>query len=42
MFRDETPLLQKVIVWDTKGLTSFKDPMVMTFDELVELSAGRS
>ncbi|MFH1155201.1 MAG: AMP-binding protein [Pseudomonadota bacterium] len=36
MFRDRTPLLKKVIVWDTKGLQSFKDPMVMTFDEFIE------
>jgi len=31
-FRDNTPLLKKVIVWDTRGLTRFSDPMVMTFD----------
>ena len=37
MFRDKAPNLIKIIVWDTKGLTSFKDPMVMTFDELLEL-----
>ena len=36
MFRDNTPLLQKVIIWDTKGLSAFKDPMVMTFDQLLE------
>ena len=36
MFRDHTPLLKKVIVWDTKGLSAFKDPMVMTFDQLLE------
>jgi len=36
MFRDKTPLLKKVIVWDTKGLNAFKDPMVMTFDDLLE------
>ncbi len=35
-FRDNTPLLQKVIIWDTKGLSTFKDPMVMTFDQLLE------
>jgi len=36
MFRQNTPLLKKVIVWDTKGLKSFKDPMVMTFDQFLE------
>ncbi len=36
MFRENTPLLKKVIVWDTRGLTSFKDPLVMTFEELLE------
>jgi long-chain acyl-CoA synthetase len=36
MFRENVPLLKKVIVWDTKGLSNFKDPMVMTFDQLLE------
>lgn len=36
MFREKTPLLKKVIVWDTKGLLAFTDPMVMTFDDLIE------
>ncbi len=36
MFRQKTPLLKKVIVWDTKGLLAFTDPMVMSFDELIE------
>ncbi len=35
-FKDNVPKLKKVIVWDTEGLRHFKDPMVMTFDELVE------
>jgi long-chain acyl-CoA synthetase len=38
-FKDNVPNLKKVIVWDTEGLRQFKDPMVMTFDELIE--AGR-
>lgn len=37
MFRDNAPKLKKVIVWDTKGLREFTDPMVMTFDDLLEL-----
>ena len=36
MFKEKTPLLKKVIIWDTKGLSAFKDPMVMTFDQLLE------
>ncbi len=36
MFRDKVPKLKKVIVWDTKGLTAFNDPMVITFDQLLE------
>ncbi|MEN8244114.1 MAG: AMP-binding protein [Thermodesulfobacteriota bacterium] len=35
-FRDNAPLLEKVIVWDTEGLRHFKDPKVMTFDQLLE------
>jgi len=36
-FKDRAPALIKVIVWDTEGLRQFKDPMVMTFDELLEI-----
>jgi long-chain acyl-CoA synthetase len=36
-FRDRAPLLKKVIVWDLEGLRHFKDPLVMTFEELLEL-----
>lgn len=35
-FRENAPNLKKVIVWDTEGLRHFKDPMVMTFEELLE------
>jgi long-chain acyl-CoA synthetase len=35
-FKDNVPKLKKVIVWDTEGLRQFKDPMVLTFEELVE------
>ena len=38
-FRDRAPKLKKVIVWDTEGLRQFKDPMVTTFDHLLELGA---
>ncbi|MGV7223019.1 MAG: AMP-dependent synthetase/ligase [Nitrospinales bacterium] len=37
MFKKNTDQLKKVIVWDTKGLKTFKDPMVITFDELLVL-----
>lgn len=36
-FRDNAPLLEKVIVWDTEGLRDFNDPMVISFDKLLEL-----
>lgn len=37
IFRDNTPALRKLIVWDMEGLKHFKDPMLMSFDELLEL-----
>jgi long-chain acyl-CoA synthetase len=36
-FRDNAPNLKKVIVWDTEGLREFKDPMVMTLQDLLVL-----
>jgi len=39
-FRDKVPFLNKVIVWDLEGLRHFKDPMVMTYQELLDI--GRS
>jgi len=36
-FRDKAPLLRKVIVWDLEGLRHFEDPMVMTYDDLLDL-----
>jgi long-chain acyl-CoA synthetase len=38
-FRDNVPNLKKVIVWDLEGLRHFKDPMVMTYEEI--LNTGR-
>ena len=38
-FRDKVPRLEKIIVWDIKGLKRFQDPMVMSFEEF--LSLGR-
>jgi long-chain acyl-CoA synthetase len=35
-FREKTPALKKIIVWDMEGLRDFKDPMVMSFDDLLE------
>jgi len=35
-FRDKVPFLKKVIVWDLEGLRHFKDPMVMTYNEILE------
>jgi len=39
-FRDRAPGLEKIIVWDTEGLRNFKDPMVMTFEQLLALGAN--
>jgi long-chain acyl-CoA synthetase len=36
-FRQETPALRKLIVWDMEGLRDFHDPMVMSFDDLLSL-----
>ena len=36
-FKDDAPLLEKVIVWDLKGLRGFKDPKLITFDEVIEM-----
>jgi long-chain acyl-CoA synthetase len=35
-FRDRAPHLRKVIVWDTEGLRQFNDPLVMSFEQLLE------
>ena len=36
-FRARTPHLKKVVVWDMEGLKHFDDPMLMSFDDLLEL-----
>jgi long-chain acyl-CoA synthetase len=36
-FRDNAPHLKKVIVWDLEGLRHFEDPMVMTYEEMLDL-----
>ncbi|MBF0118292.1 MAG: long-chain fatty acid--CoA ligase [Desulfobacterales bacterium] len=36
-FKDKTPLLKKVIVWDTKGLRHFSNPIVITYDDLLNI-----
>ncbi len=35
-FRDAAPALKKVIVWDTKGLRDFSDPMLISLEKLIE------
>jgi long-chain acyl-CoA synthetase len=37
VFRDRTPRLRKLVVWEMEGLKHFRDPMFMSFDELLEL-----
>lgn len=36
-FRNNTPKLKKIIVWDMEGLKHFKDSMLMSFNELLAL-----
>lgn len=38
-FRQKVPRLEKIIVWDLKGLKHFHDPMVIRFDDF--LAMGR-
>ncbi len=35
-FKDNEPGLEKVIIWDLKGVKDFRDPRLMSFDELIE------
>ena len=35
--KDERPKLKKVIYWDTKGLRSYDDPVLLSFDRVMEL-----
>ncbi len=36
VFQDRAPSVEKVIVWDKKGLRNFRHPKVMFFDELLD------
>jgi len=36
-FREKTPMLKKLIVWEMEGLKHFQDPMFMSFDDLLDL-----
>ena len=38
--KNDLPLLKKVIYWDFKGLSSYDDPILISWDEVVDL--GRS
>jgi long-chain acyl-CoA synthetase len=35
VFRERTPHLKKMVVWDMEGLKHFDDPMLMSFDHLL-------
>jgi long-chain acyl-CoA synthetase len=37
VFRDRTPALKKIVVWDMEGLKHFKEEMIMSFDDLLAL-----
>ncbi|OGP63526.1 MAG: fatty-acid--CoA ligase, partial [Deltaproteobacteria bacterium RBG_13_49_15] len=41
-FKENVPYLKKVIIWDTEGLRHFRDPMVMTFEELIKIGEEAS
>lgn len=36
-FRSKTPMLRKLIVWEMEGLKHFEDPMLMSFQQLLDL-----
>jgi long-chain acyl-CoA synthetase len=35
--KDQIPLIKKVIYWDPKGLWSYKEPLLMSFEEVLQL-----
>jgi len=37
IFRKNTPQLRKIIVWDMEGLRDLEDPMVISFDKIMEI-----
>lgn len=37
IFRRDTPKLKKIMVWDMKGLKNVDDPMLISFDEFLEI-----
>ena len=37
LFKDDVPDLQKIIYWDPKGLWNYDDPLLMPFEEVLEL-----
>jgi len=36
-FKERTPQLYRVIVWDIEGLRQFSDPLVLTYEQLLEI-----
>jgi long-chain acyl-CoA synthetase len=35
--KDELPLLKKIIYWDPKGLRNYEDPLLASFNEVIQL-----
>ena len=35
--KDDLPLVKRVIYWDDRGLWSYDDPILMSFDQLIEI-----
>ncbi len=40
--REQTPTLEKIIIFDMEGLRNFTDPQCLSFDELLELGAEQA
>jgi len=40
--KNDLPKLKKVIYWDPKGLWTYKDPILISFDEVIELGKSHA
>jgi len=39
--KDHLPLVRKVIYWDPKGLWNYRDPILLSFDEVLEMGRAQ-
>jgi long-chain acyl-CoA synthetase len=42
VFRERTPSLKKIVVWDMEGLRHFDDPMLMSFEDLLKIGEQKA